>query len=417
MTDLPAQLRQRIAGALGPDVPAKLGVAVSGGSDSLALLTMLNDWRVTGGPELHAVTVDHGLRPEAADEARMVARLCDGWSIPHTTLKWEGWTGTGNLPDAARRARYGLMVDWAAETGIPAIAVAHTANDQAETFLMRLARMAGLDGLSAMAPRWQQGGITFFRPVLHATREELRAVLRDRGIGWADDPSNADPAFERVRARQVLETLAPLGIEATTLAEVAGNLAAARTVIDQQVAFAARNVARTEDGDVLLDRTALARLEPEITRRLLQQAILWISGADYPPRGPALQRAMRAIDAGDSVTLHGCRFITRAGALRLTREEQAVADLTARPGDVWDGRWRLSGPETEGAVVAALGENGLRHCPNRRNSALPAASLRASPAVWQGHTLLAAPLAELENGWTAELVRRENHDFAALLSH
>jgi len=417
VTDLPARLQQQIAGAFGPERPERLGVAVSGGSDSLALLTLLNDWRATGGPELHAVTVDHGLRPEAAEEARMVARLCEGWTIPHTTLHWSGWTGTGNLPDAARRARYGLMAHWAAETGVPAIAVAHTADDQAETFLMRLARAAGLDGLSAMAPRWQHGGITFLRPVLHATREELRKVLRGRGIGWADDPTNADTAYERVRARQVLETLAPLGIEAATLAEVAGNLAAARHVIDTQVAFAARNVARIEAGDVLLDRTALARLEPEITRRLLQKAILWISGADYPPRGPALTRAMRAIAAGDSVTLHGCRFIARADTLRITREEQAVAGLTARPGELWDGRWRLSGPETNGAIVAALGENGLRHCPDRRDSALPAASLRASPAVWQGKALLAAPLAGLANGWSAKLVRRENHDFAALISH
>jgi tRNA(Ile)-lysidine synthase len=417
VTDLPARLRQQIAGAIGADRPDRLGVAVSGGSDSLALLTLLNDWRATGGPDLHAVTVDHGLRPEAAEEARLVGSLCEGWTIPHTTLHWTDWDGAGNLPDAARRARYRLMAEWAMETGIPAIAVAHTADDQAETFLMRLSRAAGLDGLSAMAPRWQQGGITFLRPVLNAAREDLREVLRARGITWADDPTNADPAYERVRARQVLETLAPLGIEAATLAEVAGNLADARHVIDGQVAFAARNAARIEAGDVLVDRTALARIEPEITRRLLQKAILWISGADYPPRGLALKRLMRAIDAGDSATLHGCRFVTRAESLRITREEQAVAGITACPGELWDGRWRLAGPETQGAFVAALGENGLRHCPDRRNSALPAASLRASPAVWQGQTLLAAPLAGLENGWTAELVRRENHDFAALISH
>lgn len=417
MTDLGARLRQQVAGALGLDVTAPLGVAVSGGSDSLALLTLLDDWRRDGGPELHAVTVDHGLRPEAAEEARTVGKLCDDWNIPHTTLKWTGWDGNGNLPDAARRARYGLMATWAAEVGVPAIAVAHTANDQAETFLMRLARAAGLDGLSAMAPRWQQGGVTFLRPVLGVTREELRDVLRARGIGWADDPSNADPAYERVRARQVLQALAPLGIEAGTLAEVAGNLADARSYIDAQVAIAARKVARVEAGDVLFDRTGLSGLDPEITRRLLREAILWISGADYPPRGPALKRLMRGIDAGESATLHGCRFITRADTLRITREEQAVASLTAAPGEVWDGRWLLSGPARQGAIVAALGENGLRHCPDRRNSALPAASLQASPAVWQGQTLLAAPLAELKNGWSAQLVRRENHDFAALISH
>lgn len=417
MSEPSARLRQGLAGAFGPDLPATLGVAVSGGSDSVGLLTLLNDWRQDGGPDVCAVTVDHGLRPEGAEEARAVARLCEGWNISHTTLEWEGWDGTGNLPDAARRARYGLMAAWAAKAGIPAIAVAHTADDQAETFLMRLARVAGLDGLSAMTPRWQQGGITFLRPLLTVTREELREVLRERGVGWIDDPTNADPMYERVRARQVLQALAPLGIEAATLAEVASNLADARSVIQAQVALAAQQVARIEAGDVLVDRSGLSGLDPEIIRRLLQEAILWISGADYPPRGAALKRVMRAIDAGDSTTLHGCRFITRSDTLRITREEQAVAGMTASPGAIWDGRWRLTGPEAEGATVAALGENGLRYCPDRQNSALPAASLRASPAVWQGQTLLAAPLAELRNGWSAELVRRENHDFAALISH
>lgn len=417
MSDLSARLRQRFAGAFGPDLPTPLGVAVSGGSDSVGLLTLLNDWRQDGGPELRAVTVDHGLRPEAAEEARAVARLCEGWNISHTTLKWEGWDGTGNLPDAARRARYGLMAEWAIGAEVPAIAVAHTADDQAETFLMRLARAAGVDGLSAMAPRWQQDGITFVRPALSITREELRGALRARGIDWAEDPTNADPTYERVRARQALCELAPLGIEAATLAEVAGNLAEARRYIDAQVAVAAGQVARIEAGDVLLDRSKLSDLDPELFRRLLLKAILWISGADYPPRAPALKRVMRAIDAGDSATLHGCRFITRSDTLRITREEQAVAGLHGQPGEIWDGRWRLLGPAVQGATVAALGENGLRHCPDRRDSALPAASLRASPAVWQGQTLLAAPLAELRNGWSAELVRRENHDFAALISH
>ena len=417
MTDDFARLRQQVAGALGSDVGAPLGVAVSGGSDSVGLLTLLNEWRLDGGPELRAVTVDHGLRPEAAKEARAVARLCDGWHIPHTTLEWQGWSGTGNLPDAARRARYGMMAAWATKAGVPAIAVAHTADDQAETFLMRLARSSGLDGLSAMAPRWQQGGVTFLRPVLGVTRGELRSLLRARGVGWFDDPTNADPAYERVRARQVLQALAPLGIEAETLGDVARNLADARRYIEAQVALAAQAVARIEAGDVLIDRSKLSELDPEIARRLLQRAILWISGAEYPPRGPALKRVMRGIDAGDSATLHGCRFLIRADTLRITREAQAVAGLTARPGEVWDGRWRLSGPAMEGAIVAALGESGLKHCPDRQNSALPAASLRASPAVWQGQTLVSAPLAELENGWSVELVRRENHDFAALISH
>jgi len=412
-----AQLSDRIAGHFRPCPPDALGVAVSGGSDSLALLALSNDWRAAGGPALHAVTVDHGLRPGSADEARMVARLCEGWGVPHTTLLWRDRDGGGNLPDRARRARYRLMAGWAHEEGIGCIALGHTLDDQAETFLMRLSRGAGVDGLSAMAPRWDHDGITFARPLLEVGREELRDALRARGLAWIDDPSNDDPVYERARVRRALAVLSPLGIDAPTLSSVAANLADVRDTLYVQVARAAAEIARIEAGDVVVAWAGLAALDPEIARRLLQEAILWISGAGYPPRGRAMTRLVGALSGGKSPTLHGCRFITRAGTVRITREERAVAGHVVPPGAVWDGRWRLTGPDVASARVAALGEAGLRQCPDRRRTALPAASLRASPAVWCGEYLLAAPLAGAGNGWTAKLLPRPSHDFAALIAH
>ena len=417
MTPHTTRLTDRIASHFQPDPPDPIGVAVSGGSDSLALLTLLKDWRDAGGPQVCAVTVDHRLRPEAADEAAQVARQCQSWDIPHDTLHWTGWDGQGNLADQARRARYRLMAQWAVQRGVQVIALGHTADDQAETFLMRLTREAGLDGLSAMAERWQQDGVSFARPVLGVTREELRDVLRARGLVWADDPSNADPAYARVRARQVLATLAPLDIDGATLAHVARNLGEARAALNAVVARAAQEVAQIEHGDVLLRRAALIAHPPEIARRLVQAALMWISGADYPPRGAAMTRLMHDIADGQSPTLHGCRLITRTDSLRITREEAAVAGIRVPAGDVWDGRWHLTGPDMEGITIAALGEAALGLCPDRQETGLPAASLCASPAAWRGETLVAAPLAGLENGWSARMVRSENHDFAALLSH
>ena len=417
MTSHFARLTDRIARHFLPDPPDPLGVAVSGGSDSLALLTLLKDWRDGGGPKLCAVTVDHGLRPDAPDEAAQVAHQCHAWGIPHDILQWTGWDGQGNLPDRARRARYELMAEWADGQGVKTIALGHTADDQAETFLMRLTREAGLDGLSAMAPNWQQGGVTFARPVLAVTREDLRDVLRERGLAWADDPSNDDPAYARARARKVLAELSSLDIDAATLAQVARNLTEARAALQAAVAQAAKETAQIDRGDVILNRAALAAQPAEIARRLVQAALLWISGADYPPRGAALANALQEIADGQSATLHGCRLITRPDTLRITREAAAVADVRVPAGEVWDGRWHLKGPQMRGVSIAALGENALGQCPDRRETGLPAASLCASPAVWQGGRLLAAPLAGLENGWSATLVHRENHDFAALLSH
>ena len=141
-----------------------LGVAVSGGGDSVALLLMLAT--VARGRPLAAVTVDHGLRPESGDEAAAVEALCAARGIPHATLRWNGWDGAGNLQDRARQARRTLIGAWARANGIGAVALGHTLDDQAETFLMRLARGSGVDGLSGMAPATRAEGVLWLRPLL-----------------------------------------------------------------------------------------------------------------------------------------------------------------------------------------------------------------------------------------------------------
>ena len=374
-------------------LPKRLGVAVSGGSDSLGLLVLLRDMRTTDGPDLYAVTVDHGLRKESAAEADEVARICAGLDVAHHTLKWTGWDGQGNLPDQARRARYSLMADWAEKHGIDDIAVGHTANDLAETFLMRLGREAGVDGLSAMAGTWQVGRTTFHRPLLQASREALRDMLHTKGYDWVEDPSNDDAAYARVRARKALVALKPLGIDIMGLAAVARHMRDVRHTLYRYVLQAARDLVRLEAGDLLIDHAGLGTLPPEISRRLIQAALRWVSGAEYAPRGRAMTDLMQAIAAGRDMTLSGCLILHSGGQIRVTREYNAVADLRCDLAEEWDGRWLFKGPKSQGAKIAALGKTGLKLCPDWRDSALPAASLMAAPALWRGDELLAAPLA------------------------
>ncbi|MCZ7676919.1 MAG: tRNA lysidine(34) synthetase TilS [Roseovarius sp.] len=282
---------------------------MSGGSDSLALLTLLIDWRDAGGPAVRAVTVDHGLRAESAAEAEAVARFCAAHAVAHTTLHWQDRDGRGNLPDRARRARYDLIAKWARETGIGCVALGHTIDDLAETFLMRLARAAGVDGLAAMAGRWCQDGVSFVRPALGISREELRGLLRARGIGWADDPGNEDLTYERVRARRALVALAPLGIDAQTLAAVAANLSDVRDALDTQLAEAAARIARVEAGDLVIDRDGLTAL---------------------PPRDRASD-ASRGADVGRRRGVSAAR--RRAGARAGGRARRAQPDLAGLPAD------------------------------------------------------------------------------------
>lgn len=417
MTEPFALLRGRVTDHFGRSPPERLGVAVSGGSDSLALLVLLADWAAQGGPRVEAVTVDHGLRPGSAKEAQYVARICADLGVPHHVLSWTGWDGAGNLPDRARRARYDLMSGWARDHDVPLVAVAHTLDDQAETFLMRLAREAGVDGLSAMTPRWTVGGVEFCRPVLKVTRSELRSLLSARSLEWIDDPTNDDAAYDRTRARQALEALAPLGISARTLFNVARTMENVRETLNWYVFLAAKDLARFQSGDIVITRKGFRTLPREIARRLMQHALMWVSGADYAPRRRSMDIMLEAVRGGTGMPLHGCLVTLCADAIRISREAQAVRQMTAEPGQPWDGRWRLSGPWPAGAVVAMLGQAGLSQIDKDIRSDLPAASLLASPAVWRDDVLLAAPVAGLGNGWTAELLRDEDHFFAALLSH
>ncbi len=400
-----------------PDRPERLGVAVSGGSDSLALLFLLARWSEQGGPPIFAVTVDHGLRPEAAREAEFVKGLCDRLGVSHQTLVWEGWQGSGNLPDAARRARYALMADWAEAHDIPKVALGHTLNDQAETFLMRLAREAGVDGLASMAQTWREGMTEFCRPILGVERDELKAYLTARGHSWCDDPTNDDELYERTRARQAIEALSNLGVTPRTLANVAHHMSEVRETLYWYVFLTGREHAQIDRGDVVFPRKIFRTLQKDISRRLVQTILKWISGSEYAPRGRSVDFLLEAIRGGTGMTLHGCEMTVVDDMLRFTRESQAVDGLRVSASDIWDGRWKLDGPWPAGAEIAMLGETGLAECPKWRETGLPVTTLKATPAVWRDGHLVAAPLAGLTNGWTAHLLRDQDHFFAALLAH
>ncbi len=417
MTDVDHSILAQVRDWFGDALPERLGVAVSGGGDSVALLHILTRCFGANGPEIHAVTVDHGLRAGSADEATMVARLAGDLSVPHDTLRWEGWDGTGNLQDQARRARYRLLSRWARSRGVEMLALAHTADDQAETVLMRLGRAAGVDGLSGIPERRIERGVTFVRPLLGVTRQALRAYLTRNAVEWVEDPSNQDDRFDRIRARRALQALQPLGITVTALADVARHMAQARAALDWYAFLAARDVARLDAGDVLIDRRGFRILPEEIARRMLARVVRWVAGGEYPPRRAPLAGAIDAIRHGRRVTLAGCVVGGDAARARVCREYAAVRDTRCAAGGIWDGRWRLIGPDPQGCEVRALGRDGLASCPAWRETGRPAECLIATPSVWRGDELIAAPVAGRAGQWRAETMQGDEEFFASFLSH
>ena len=378
-------------------------VAVSGGSDSMAMLHLLaeQEWK------LEAVTVDHGLRPESGSEAAFVEERCRYLGVSHTTLSWDRAETGGNLQDQARRARYGLMRDWAVSRGIGHISLGHTMDDQAETFLMRIARGSGLDGICGMDSRKHEPHVTWVRPFLKARRVELRAYLERRNVPWIDDPSNEDLGYDRVKARRALEHLAPLGIDPPKIWALTAKLKAVRSDLDLRGRDAFVSAGAEVAGDVILRFPDFRQAAGggEVLRRTVIAALRWMSGADYPPRGEALLELLTAARKGETRTLHGC-LVTSGKEMRFSREYNAVKDLACPTESLWDGRWRLDGPHASDLEIRALGD-AVSDTPWRETN-LPRRSLVATPAVWRGDTLVAAPVAGLPNGWTAQATGRGN---------
>jgi tRNA(Ile)-lysidine synthase len=298
-------------------VPA-IVLAVSGGPDSTALLWLAARWRraLVRGPRLIAVTVDHGLRPEAAREARDVKRLARSLELPHRTVRWTGAKPKNGLPAAARAARYRLLADAARANGASHILTAHTRDDQAETLLMRMLRGSGIAGLAAMARQSERDGVWLARPFLHVSKAQLVATLEKAKIAFADDPTNRDSHFTRPRLRAIMPVLAAEGGDARNLARLAARLARANAAVEVLTDGAERYLALKdrETPDAGFDAKTFAALPEEIRLRLLLRAIDRL-GHEGPAELGKVETLLSALD----------RAFAQATAARRPRLKQTLA--------------------------------------------------------------------------------------------
>ncbi|WP_054439990.1 tRNA lysidine(34) synthetase TilS [Novosphingobium sp. ST904] len=266
---------------------ARLAVAVSGGPDSTALL-LLAQAALPG--RIEAATVDHQLRAASAAEAAAVAALCARLGVAHATLQVE--VSPGNVQAEARAARYAAMAEWIAERGLAALTTAHHADDQAETLLMRLNRASGVSGLAGTRGRGQLPGtaIPLLRPVLGWRREELAEVVAATGVVPAEDPSNANDRFDRVRIRKALASADWLDVAA--IAQSAEHLAEADAALDWMAALEWRSCITREPMGL--------RYRPQAPRavvlRVLARCVVELGGEE--PRGSAVARLLASLQEG-----------------------------------------------------------------------------------------------------------------------
>jgi tRNA(Ile)-lysidine synthase len=380
-----------------------VAIAVSGGSDSVALMALARAWsQRRGGPELTALTVDHRLRPASAAEAVEVAGWAGRMGLTHHTLVWDGLKPDHGIQEAARQARYGLLVHWCRANGADAVALAHTLEDQAETVLMRLARGSGVDGLSGMSAVSQLEGVALLRPLLAIRKARLQATLEALDQPWIEDPSNRDERFERVRVRRALGVLEELGVTAEAIGRSAGRLGSARAALDEAAARAmAEAVTSFDAGFVSVDLDRFAATGAEVGIRLLARCLQAIGGSARPPGYGALAQLDRHLRAeeGTSWTLGGCAIRRRRNQALICRESGRRAPLPGAVGRgdsrIWDGRFRISvvGDRPASLVVRALDAAGWQRvvAGDRRRRTVPAYLGRSLVSVWNGDRLVSVP--------------------------
>ncbi|HEY1631489.1 MAG TPA: tRNA lysidine(34) synthetase TilS [Rhizomicrobium sp.] len=284
-------------------------VALSGGGDSVALMRLLAQWAKKREKPI-ALIVDHGLRKGSAKDAKQAAIWARDAGLAAHVLTWKGKKPSADVEAAARHARYRLMGEWCVGHGVRFLYLAHTLEDQAETFLLRLARGSGLDGLSAMRPRapYPLPGfdVALVRPLLGFTRAELRGYLKARRQAWLEDPMNDEPRFARVKLRQAAAELARLGLTPQRLAQAASHLARARDALDDAMQTWLSQGCRFEGEGARLDAASLAKLPREVGLRALAHVLSHVSGQAYRPRFERLERLYGSL--GAAATLHGCRI-------------------------------------------------------------------------------------------------------------
>ena len=378
-----------------------IAVAVSGGSDSMALLRLAEQWSQRQ-IKISVLTVDHGLRPEAAAEAIKVAEWCVLLDLEHHTLRWEGPKPKTGLQAKSRAARYDLLSAWCRANDVAYLLTGHTMDDQAETVLMRQQRT---DTAESLAGIWEIAvweGVKVFRPLLGKSRADLRTYLVSLGQPWLDDPSNSDRRFERVRVRQ---TLAEEGrrVELAEIAEKAGR--AARALAQTTEQWISGQLTSYPEGFGAIPRAGFYELDPALQRRVLQQLLLIYGAGNRAEPGELDYLAKWIMGQGVSRrTLGGAMLACRQSSVLIGREWARISPDAAVVPDsgeiLWDGRFLIHAPPQAQIVPV-----GRLHGVERREE-IPSFVQQSLPAVLLGDGSAVIPHLAGGLGVSAKFIRR-----------
>lgn len=363
-------------------------LAVSGGCDSMALVALAAAAQ-EAQTKFSVLSVNHGLRAEAAAEIKQVETICASLHLPHYTLTADYPLPKTGLQEAARHLRYGLMAAWCKQNGAGALVVAHHLEDQAETILMRLAHYSGIAGLGGMTARQvlhtAQGDIILVRPFLQHSRTALEEIVKTAKLKWSDDPTNNDTQYERVRWRKLLPQLEMAGLTPDILTALAAQCREASDEINRTATqWLEAHATYNAYGFFEIDRPAFTQITPPLQKRIIQALVQWLGVRDYPPASAQIENLITALDEKPygAMTFGGCLLRWQSRHLWIGCEVAHINTNTDR-------RFSIKG---EGLRLAPLGEKGVQILREQGATLpeIPAAYLQALPALFDDREALVA---------------------------
>lgn len=380
-----------------------LAIAVSGGADSMALAMLAVD----ALPKAEFLTFDHGLRPESGADAAQVRDWLGARGCRVKVMRWTGDKPEAGIQKAAREARYSALESHCMKRDIRYLLLAHHLEDQAETFLLRLIRGSGVDGLAAMSPISPalviRGGPLHIRPLLDVPKARLRATLQAMGQAWLEDPSNLDTSYTRIKVRNLLNETQIEGFDAVRLAATAKRMGRARRALEIVTDDLIHTLHKSApEAYATLDAARLAKASDELALRALARLLMHYGGRIYPPRLEGLERLYRELcqDKFEGATYAGCCIMPHDDGEKICilRELSGIEErLALVPGksEIWDNRYRVCVAKGEGLEVARLGDDGWRQLVGVWSAArgidAPHPARLVLPCLWRDDVVVAVP--------------------------
>jgi tRNA(Ile)-lysidine synthase len=402
------QFREKILSFVGKD---KFAIAVSGGSDSLALSVLAKLYSLENNTDFIALVVDHKLRKESANEAKKTVKNLKDKKIEAKILSYKGQKFSSNIQKKARDLRYDLFEKYCIKNKIKFLILAHHQDDLVENFYIRLIRGSGIKGLTSLQNVFQYNkNFYLLRPLLNFTKKELLEVTKKNYLKWVEDSSNKNDKFLRVRIRKMQTTLQKEGLDPGRIIKTIENLGKAKSSLDFYILKSEKKYLNFyKEGYSTIKLSILKNEAQEVIFRLIIKAIHFVSGEYYPPRSDSLNALIKNISQKNfkSATLGGCLIEKNKNLLLFFREDRNVPIETLnkkKQRKNWDERFLVFGNlnNSQGLIVKKLGNSGIEYLRKNKFSdygvKIPAHAKKTLPSFWNTRgELLFVPFLNFKN--------------------